>query len=345
MPKDIVVIGASAGGLEALRALAAALPADFAASVFVVLHTSAESPGMLAGILERAGPLPAVAAEDGERLRPGRIYVAPPDHHLLVEPGVVRATRGPKENRFRPAIDPLFRSAAQTYGPRVVGVILSGYLDDGTAGLWAVRQLGGTAVAQDPSDALVDSMPLSALRHVRVDYCLPLAEMAPLLVRLSREEAGEGGFEVPEETKIEVNIALADKALEAGVLKLGEPSNYACPECHGVLLQLKEEDRFRFRCHTGHAYSLESLVAEIDESIEESLWSAIRSVEEKVILMRHLARHVREGENGEAADQFLRVAEAAQRRADLVRQAVVGVRGSGAGAAAAVMNEADNASL
>jgi len=345
MPKDIIVIGASAGGVEALRALAAGLPADLAAAVFVVLHTSAESPGMLAGILDRSGPLPAVAARDRERIQPGRIYVAPPDHHLIVEPGVVRATRGPRENRFRPAIDPLFRSAAQTYGPRVVGVILTGYLDDGTAGLWTVKQLGGTAVVQDPADALVDSMPLSALRHVDVDYCLPLAEIAPLLARLAKEEAEEGVSDVPEETKIEVNIALADKALEAGVLKLGEPSNYACPECHGVLLQLKEEKRIRFRCHTGHAYSLESLVAEIDEGIEESLWSAIRSVEEKVILMRHLAEHVREGQNGEAAEQFLRVAEAAQRRADLVRQAAMGVKELGGGEAVAVLNEAGDARL
>jgi two-component system chemotaxis response regulator CheB len=323
MPKDIIVVGASAGGLEALRALAAGLPADLAASVFVVLHTSAESPGMLAGILDRSGPLPAVTATDGERIRPGRVYVAPPGHHLVIEPGVVRATRGPKENRFRPAIDPLFRSAAQVYGPRVVGVILTGYLDDGTAGLWAVKQLGGTAVVQDPADALAASMPLSALRHVRVDHCLPLAEVAPLLVRLSEEEAEGGAFDVPEETKIKVSIALAEKALEAGVLKLGGPSNYACPECHGVLLQLREENRIRFRCHTGHAYSLESLVAEIDEAIEESLWSAIRSVEEKVLLMRHLAEHVRAGEDGPAAEQFLLAADAAQRRADLVRQAVI----------------------
>ena len=223
--------------------------------------------------------------------------------------------------RFRPAIDPIFRSAAQVYGPRVVGVILSGYLDDGTAGLWAVKQLGGTAVVQDPSDALVDSMPLNALQYVKVDYCVPLSEMAPLLVRLAGEAAEEGVREVSEETKIEVRIAKADKALEVGVLKLGEPSNYACPECHGVLLQLKEEDRIRFRCHTGHAYSLESLVAEIDESIEDSLWNALRSVEEKVLLMNHIAEHVRSTDNG-AAEPFLRSAQVARRRADLVRQVI-----------------------
>ena len=323
MPKDIIVIGTSAGGLEALRVLVGGLPADFAASVFVVLHTSPHSPGLLPAILERAGRLPALNPQDRERIRPGRIYVAPPDHHLVIEPGLARVTRGPKENRFRPAIDPLFRSAAQVYGPRVIGVILTGYLDDGTAGLWAVKRLGGTAVVQDPEDALVDSMPLSALRYVNADHCLPLGEIAPLLVRLTREPAEEGVYEVPEEARIEVNIAKADKALEAGVMKLGEPSNYACPECHGVLLQLKEENRVRFRCHTGHAYSLESLIAEFNENIEDSLWNAIRSVEEKVLLMRRLAEHVREGENGTAAQQFLKLAQAAQRRADLVRQAVM----------------------
>jgi two-component system, chemotaxis family, protein-glutamate methylesterase/glutaminase len=325
MRKDIIVIGASAGGLEALRALVAALPADLPASVFVVLHTSAESPGLLAGILDRAGPLPAASPRDGERIRRGRIYVAPPDHHLVVEPGAVRTTRGPKENRFRPAIDPLFRSAAQTYGPRVVGVVLTGYLDDGTAGLWTIKQLGGTAVVQDPADALVPSMPLSALHNVEVDYCVPLAEVAPLLARSAYEEAEERVGEVPEETRIEVNIAKSERAVEAGVMKLGEPSNYACPECHGVLLQLKEENRIRFRCHTGHAYSVESLVAEIDESIEDSLWNAIRSVEEKALLMRHLAEHAGEGGGGSGgeAERFLRLAETAERRADLVRQAVM----------------------
>jgi two-component system, chemotaxis family, protein-glutamate methylesterase/glutaminase len=324
MPKDIIVIGASAGGLEALRVLVAGLPGDLQASVFAVLHTSADSPGLLAAILARAGELPAAAAVDGERIRRGRIYVAPPDHHLVIEPGVVRATRGPKENRFRPAIDPLFRSAAQTYGPRVVGVILTGYLDDGTAGLRVVKQLGGTAVVQDPDDALVSSMPLSALRHVEVDYCVPLVGIAPLLVRLAGEEAEEGAYEVPEETKIEVSIAKSEQAVEAGVLRLGEPSIYACPECHGVLLQLTGESPVRFRCHTGHAYSLESLVADMDESIEDALWNAIRSVEEKALLMNHIARHASEGGNGGAdAERFIRLAETAQRRADLVRQAVM----------------------
>src|SRR5688500_14144980 len=261
MPKDIIVIGASAGGIEALRMMAAALPADLPASLFVVMHTAPESPALLAEILDHFGTLRATSAQDGERIRPGTIYVAPPNRHLLIEPNLVRVTRGPKENRFRPAVDPLFRSAAQTYGPRVVGVILTGYLDDGTAGLWTVKQLGGTTIVQDPSDALVPFMPQNALAHVKVDYCLPMEEIAPLLVRLTSETAEEKGvYSVPKEVGIEVNIAKEQKALDAGVLQLGEPSNYACPECHGVLLQLNEGPLFRFRCHTGHAYSIESLL-------------------------------------------------------------------------------------
>ena len=321
MRKDIIVVGASAGGIEALRVLVGGLPKDFAAAVFVVLHTSPESPGLLADILKRSGRLPAVSAKDGERIRPGRIYVAPPDRHLLIEPGVVRVTRGPKENRFRPAVDPLFRSAAQVYGPRVVGVILTGYLDDGTAGLWTVKQLGGTTVVQDPRDALVPVMPQNALAHVKVDYCLPLAEIAPLLVRLTTEAvAEEGAFQVPKEVEIEVNIAKEQRALDAGVLTLGEPSNYACPECHGVLLQLKEGTLFRFRCHTGHAYSIESLMADITEKMDDALWNSIRAFEEGEMFMRQMAEHLGESHNGHTADAFLKRAEEAKRRGALMRQ-------------------------
>src|SRR5215212_8134984 len=324
MAKDIIVVGASAGGIEALRALAGGLPADLPASLFVVLHTSPESPAMLADILDRSGRLRALSPKDGDRIRPGTIYVAPPDRHLLIEPNVMRVTRGPKENRFRPAVDPLFRSAAQTYGPRVVGVILTGYLDDGTAGLWAVKQLGGATVVQDPHEALAPSMPASAMRQVRVDHCLPVEEIAPLLVRLaSRPLEEEGVYEVPEEMEIEVRIAKEDTALDAGVLKLGDPSNYACPECHGVLLQLNEEKRIRFRCHTGHAYSVDSLLAEITGGVEDSLWNAIRSIEESVLLLRHMAEHLAESDNGDTAEKFLARAQEAERRGDLVRRAVI----------------------
>jgi two-component system chemotaxis response regulator CheB len=322
--KDIVVIGASAGGVEALRTLVGGLPADFTGSVFVVMHTAPDSPGVLAQILDRAGPLPAANASNRERIRPGRVYVAPPDNHLLLEPGIVRVTHGPKENRFRPAVDPLFRSAAQVFGPRAVGVILTGGLDDGTSGLWAVKRLGGTAVVQDPDEAFMPSMPLSAINRVEVDYTLPLAEIAPLLARLaSTSVAEQGGYEVPEELNIEVGIAKEDRGLERGLAEIASPSIFACPECHGTLLQLKENGRTRYRCHTGHAYSADSLLSEITEGVEASLWNAIRAIDESVMLLRHMAEHVREAGNGDGvAEQFLEKAEDAERRSALVRRAV-----------------------
>lgn len=320
MPKDIIVVGASAGGIEALRVLTGALPADLSASLFIVVHTSPDAPGMLADIFNRFGKLPATYAKDRERIDKGKIYLAQPDRHLVIEPNHMRVTRGPKENRFRPAVDPLFRSAAQTYGPRVVGVILTGYMDDGTAGLWTVKQLGGTAIVQDPADALVPFMPLSAMTHVNVDYCVPLAEIAPLLVRLTTE-AAEGAYQVPKEVEIEVNIAKEQKALDAGVLQLGEPSNYACPECHGVLLQMNDGTLFRFRCHTGHAYSVESLMTDITEKMDDALWNSIRAFEEGELFLRHVAEHLSHGEGSHSAESFLERADDAKRRANLMRQA------------------------
>jgi two-component system chemotaxis response regulator CheB len=320
--KDIVVIGASAGGIEPIRTILAGLPPDFPGSLFVVMHMSPSAPGLLDAIFDRAGALPAGVAEDGERIAPRRVYVAPPDRHLLVEPGRLRLTRGPKENRFRPAVDPLFRSAAQTYGPRVVGIILSGGLDDGTSGLWTVKQLGGTAIVQDPREAWAPSMPASALQHVQADEVLPVSEIAPVLVRLAAgADVAEGGRVRPEEVKIEVDIAKEDKAAEAGVMQLGGPSNYACPECHGVLLEMKERAPLRFRCHTGHGYTFESLVSEMDEVIEETLWSAIRALEERALLMRHAGEHLRASHTG-ADDRYLNGADDAHRRAELVRRAL-----------------------
>jgi two-component system chemotaxis response regulator CheB len=323
--EQIICIGASAGGIETLRTLVAGLSADFGAAIIVVLHTSSDSPGILGHILDRAGALPAANAVDGERIQPGRIYVAPSDYHLLVEPGLVRLTRGPKENRFRPAIDPLFRSAASVYGPAAVGVILSGSLDDGTAGLRAIKQLGGTSIVQDPEEALFSSMPRSAMEHVRVDYCLPVAEIATVLTRLaSGRVTDEEVREVPEEMDIENRIAGNENAMVVGVKKLGAPSSYACPECHGVLLQLKDENPLRFRCHTGHAYSVKSLLAEVTEKMEESLWSAIRSFEEGAMLMSQMADHAYEGEKDNSPEELLRRAQDTKRRAELIKQAVLG---------------------
>jgi two-component system chemotaxis response regulator CheB len=326
MPRrDIIVVGTSTGGIEALKVLVGGLPHDFAASLFIVLHTAPYSPDILPEILERAGPLPASNARDWEQLSPGHIYVAPPDYHLLIErSGYTRVTQGPKENRFRPAVDPLFRSAAHAFGARVVGVILTGWLDDGVAGLYAVKECGGTAVVQDPEDAEAPSMPLNAVRRVKVDHCVPLAEMAPLLARLVKASgAEEGAYPVSERMETEVKIAREDDALESGILQWGKPSIYGCPECHGVLLQLEEGGHLRFRCHTGHAYSVQSLLAEMAEKTEESVWSAVRSIEEQAMLMRRLAEHLGRHEDDGAAALMLQNAQETLRRAELVKQATL----------------------
>ncbi|HEU4328934.1 MAG TPA: chemotaxis protein CheB [Roseiflexaceae bacterium] len=319
--RDIIVVGASAGGIEALQRLTQGLPADLPAAVLVVLHTHPTSPGYLPQILSRSGPLPCEHAADGEPLLPGRILVAPPDHHLLIEGEHVRLTRGPKENRSRPAVDPLFRSAAFFYGPRVIGVVLSGMLDDGTAGLWTVKDRSGLAVVQSLQDAQFSSMPESALRHVAVDYQLPSAELGPLLARLARETVPEAHLPpVPSSLEIETRIAMEDSALDRGIFNLGDLSPFTCPECHGVMVQLREGGLLRFRCHTGHAFSASSLLAELTASIEESLWSTMRGMEESGMLMQHMARHLGEQGDTATAARFDAKAKQAHSRAQLMKR-------------------------
>jgi len=319
--KDIIVVGSSYGGLEALKALAGDLPADFPASIFIVQHIASDSPGMVAKIITNAGPLPASFPSDYHKIYQGHLYVAPPDHHLLVEDGFIRVTRGPKENRFRPAIDALFRSAAYIYGPRVVGVVLTGMLDDGTAGLWAIKYRGGTTIVQNPEEARASSMPQSALQNVDVDYCVPLKEIAPLLVQLAQTPtAAEGDYPMSESMKVEVSIAKEKTAIERGIQDLFEPSFYTCPECHGVLLQIKEGESFRFRCHTGHAYSAGSLLKEGEEEIEDSLWAAIRSLEERIMLLEQLAENLTTHNKNGGDEILIKKAREAERKADQIRQ-------------------------
>jgi two-component system chemotaxis response regulator CheB len=324
--KDIIVIGASAGGFEALKKIVAGLPADFAASIFVVWHMSSDVRGVLPQVLNGAGKVHAAQAYEGEPIMPNRIYVAPPDRHLLVERDRVRVTRGPKENRFRPAVDPLFRSAAYAYGSRVVGVVLTGSLDDGTAGLWMIKQRGGTAIVQDPLDAEVPSMPENALREVEVDYTVPVSKIAELLVRLSKERAAniaEVNMETDEKTAVEISIAAEESAFERNIMKFGELSPYTCPDCHGVLVSIKDGKRKRFRCHTGHGFSADSLLATVTENIEESLYSAIRGVEESIMLLNHIGDHFAETNQTKLAALYFQKANEAESRAALVRQVVM----------------------
>ncbi|AEI49001.1 chemotaxis protein CheB [Runella slithyformis] len=305
---DIVVIGSSAGGVYALRELAAALPKDFKASIFVVQHLSSTSPSYLPQILSAAGPLKAVHPIDGTPIQPGVIYLAPPDHHLLLEPHRVLVKKGPKENRFRPSIDALFRSAAYAYGTRVIGIILTGLMNDGTSGMWSVKRLGGVGIIQDPEEAMYPSMPESVLEYVEVDYRVAIAELAPLLVKLTQEEALDSCLLPAEEVKrmrTEIDIAGQKSAFDMGILSIGEPTALTCPECHGALVQLREGRLIRYRCHTGHAFTANSLLAEVSKAVEDSLWSAIRGLEETVLLLEQTANGlVESGRTAEAKNFF-----------------------------------------
>lgn len=322
--RNIIVIGGSAGSIEVLKDLVAELPSTLSAALFITVHVSADSPGMLGEILDRAGPLPAHLAEDRAPIQKGHIYVAPPDYHLLLEAGWMRLTHGPKENRSRPAIDPLFRSAAYAFGPQVIGVVLSGMLDDGTAGLWAIKDRGGIAIVQEPSDALYSSMPQSALRYVSVDYRLGVKEMAALLQQLVYEPVAETEERpMPEALAIETGIALGDHALRSGILHLGEPSLFTCPECHGVLIQIEEGGIVRFRCHTGHAYSQQTLLAEVDEAIELTLWSTIRTIDEKALLLHQMAQQLSATQENDLAQQLIRKANEVEQRSQRIRELVL----------------------
>lgn len=323
--RNIIVIGASAGGFEALKELAKSLPRDWEASIFIVWHVSPQVTGMLPQVLNRVGQISAAHAVDGEAIKPNRIYIAPPNHHLLVENNRVRVTKGPKENRFRPAVDPLFRSAAYAYGSRVVGVVLTGALDDGTSGLWTIKYFGGTAVVQDPRDAEVPSMPENALREVEVDYVVPLTEMADLLVRLSEEEikTSQAVMEENKQTEIEIKIAAEDSAFEAGIMKFGELSPFTCPECHGVMTRLTDGNRPRFRCHTGHAFSPDSLLASITENIEDNLWSAIRAVEESIMLLNQMGEHLANNNRINLSALYYKKAHEAEQRVEILRETVM----------------------
>jgi two-component system, chemotaxis family, protein-glutamate methylesterase/glutaminase len=316
----IITIGASAGGVEALQAIIGRLPTDLPAAICVVMHLSPDSLGLMPRIISKGSALRAAPAVDREELVPGRIYVAPPDQHLLIEPsGRIRLARGPKENRFRPAIDPLFRSAANVYGPRVVGVVLSGVLDDGTAGLWAVKDHGGVAVVQDPQEAAFPSMPLSALQHVDVDYCAPARELGPLLIRLAADFITITTHEVERVMDVESKILLG--AMEPGEASwdLGTPSRYACPECHGALQAITEGTLVRFRCHVGHAYSVDSLLSELTLEVGELLWNTQRAMEESAKLLEERAERARKDGDEALRDGFMHKMKEAQANAKTVR--------------------------
>jgi len=323
--RDIVVVGASAGGVKALTDFVRSIPEDFAGSIFVVLHVPPSSPSNLPAILTRAGVLKAVHAKDGEEIKPRQIYVAPPDHHLLLEGTKVLVKKGPKENRFRPSIDALFRSAAYVYGPRAIGIVLSGLLNDGTSGLWSIKRLGGVAIIQDPKDADYPSMPENVVDYVSVDYTVPAPHIGALLGKLTLEKPskkvkiskGEMDF-----LEMEVIISKQDNAFEMGIMRMGKLTPFTCPECHGVLVRLMEEKFIRFRCHTGHAYTASTLLADLTSSVEDSLWQAMRGLEETTLLLKQISKHFEKQGDKAASDIFLEKAEMTTKRARVIHDSV-----------------------
>lgn len=325
---DIIVIGASAGGVEAVSAVARALPADLPAAVFVVVHFPPYARSLLPEILSRAGALPAAHAQDGETIRHGRIYVAPPGRHLLIEDGVVRLVRGPRENGAIPAVDPLFRSAARWHGARVVGVVLSGNLDDGTAGLVAIKHHHGVAVVQDPAEALYDGMPRSAVENAPVDHVVPMHGIGPALVRLARTPPPDEPDPMPDDPmddriEIESDITAMRTSAPAEEDHPGHVSGFTCPECHGALWEIEEDGLVRFRCRVGHGYNMEAMLAEHGRDVEAALWTAFRALRERAALCRRMGeRMAARGQHGIAARQHEEAGEA-ERRAALLRQVLL----------------------
>ncbi|HYF16668.1 MAG TPA: chemotaxis protein CheB [Ramlibacter sp.] len=316
-PPLAVVIGASAGGVEALLRLCAGLPADLPAIVAVVLHVGTH-PSILPELLNVRGPLRAVHAHDGQRLSTGVVYVAPPDRHLLLEREVLRVNRGPKENHARPAIDPLFRSAAVHWGPRAVGVVLSGQLDDGAAGLAAIKDCGGMAIVQDPDEAPEPGMPLAALENVAVDWRLRVDEITAKLMEL----AGlPGRVSTVRSEHVERELAMNQGADSSDHLPtIGTPSGLTCPDCGGSLWEVRDTRPLRYRCHTGHAFTARSLAHGQQEIADQALWTGVRALHERAMLLRRMSAVARG--TGDPAQAEISEAQAArvQEQADEVER-------------------------
>jgi two-component system chemotaxis response regulator CheB len=323
--RDTIVVGASAGGVEALRTLLGGLPADLPARVLVVLHIPSSGVNALASVLARSSAMKVRPAQNADRLEPGVILVAQPDHHLVVVDDSCLLTRGPRENGHRPAIDVLFRSAAKVLGARTIGVILSGALDDGAAGLRTIRARGGIGVVQDPDDAQHASMPRSAISAANPEHVLPVAAMPALLVELVGAEVGDpqAGASQPDRDAalIRTEVAMSEMDPESfhAAHRPGESSGLSCPDCHGVLFVISEQDFLRFRCRVGHAWSIESLLAEHGTAVEGALWMALRALEEKAALCADMSTRAQVGGANISARRFAEQATEAMGAAEVLR--------------------------
>lgn len=318
--RDLVAIGTSAGGVAALRFLASRLPRDFPAAILAVIHIQSGWRSSLDTILTHAGPLPVAFARDGDEIVPGRIYIGPPDTHLLVSHNGERLAlgHGPHENNARPAIDPLFRSIAVCCGLRAIGVILTGALGDGASGLRALKTCGALTVVQDPNDAAVSDMPNAALSQVHPDHVVGLGAMPALLDKLAREPAG-APVSVPDQIKFEVEIARTGATSMSDMDRAGRRSLLTCPDCHGVMWEVDDGELVRYRCHTGHAYAAELLNLALDESIRRSMASALRALEERIALTRRLKADAERRGHDRVAQSWERRLDEIQSEADVLR--------------------------
>lgn len=351
---SLIVIGGSAGAIPVIRRLLADLPVDLAAPILIVVHQADTAGGGLANVLLNRSGVPKGEVADGQALRPGHVYVAPPDHHLLIEPGHLRLSNGPRENGYRPAIDALFRTAAASYGPQVVAALLSGYLDDGTMGLLRVHRAGGVTIAQDPADAEAPDMPANAIRFARPQHVLPGDAIAPLLTELTgrRRDAslagpaihipvrvvsdddptalgtfnGQDGTDPVQERRGadgSDTASVGDDGLTRGSMP-GTMSGITCPGCGGLLWENEEGGMLRYQCHVGHRYSVESMRAAKDSEVETALWAALRALQERAALYWRLAEKASRANAHALADRYREHAEEAESRAGVIRRVVVG---------------------
>jgi two-component system, chemotaxis family, protein-glutamate methylesterase/glutaminase len=324
--RDVVAIGASAGGIEALQQILSALPEKLDAALLIVLHTSNGAGGLLPLIMQRCSRMVVVDPHDGDPIEKGKVYIAPPDHHMVVEGNILRILRGPRENLHRPAIDPLFRSAAASYDGRVIGVVLTGLLDDGTAGLMVIKARGGQTIVQNPDEALFSSMPKSALEQVPDAIIVPLQDIAETIVRLTREPISQIPTQADRaERNAEKESAIAEFAMSEieNDDRVGRPSAFACPDCGGVLWEIDEGGFLRFRCRVGHAFTARHLDAEQRHAVETALWSGLRALEESASLYRRMAE--RAAKHEQAAKRYEERAVNTKANAEILREFLIRV--------------------
>lgn len=320
--RDIIVIGGSSGATAPLKAILNALSADLPAAVFIVVHIPARSLGLLASVTSAASHMPVHAAVDGMVIRSGNIYLGVPDHHLILAEGHMRLGRGPRENMARPSIDPLFRSAAAAYGSRVVGVLLSGLLNDGVSGLEAIKLCGGLTLVQDPDDAIADEMPRSALSAMEIDLTLPAARIGDILSELVRDLPGPS-HPAPPELRLEIDIAAGERIDSDVLRRLADPAPLSCPQCGGVLSTARTGKSLRFRCQVGHAFTAEVLAKEQETSVDEALRVALRIIEERAELVRRMAEDGRRSGRVAVSEMYDERAAEYRRYADTIRKAIL----------------------